>query len=355
MGDAFEFAEAWRGEREPILDVAGAGAFLGVMGELSPVVFAKDEVVAGETDRLPPGVALFTPPGVPLFGFAGVDEEFEFHLLELAAAEGEVPWRDFVAERLADLRDAEWNLDPAGVDDVVEVGEDSLGGLGSEVGLRTLVANRAAVGLEHQVEHSRLGERALFLRIGAHGDGPFLGREIGERTGIDLLVRDRPLEVLIEFLSRFGRAVVITVDANKDLAAGVTFDAEADQVIGSIARLRFLAIDHGVVKTTHVAGGDPGLGIHNDRAVHAHHFDVRAGRTGGIAVDDVAPPSVLEISLEFDAVGAVVPETVDAAVDLGALEDKASSSAEGDDVLHTLGGGFAHQESGVSAARGGGR
>ena len=42
----------------------------------------------------------------------GFDEELHLHLLELARAEDEVPGRDLVAERLADLRDAERDLLP---------------------------------------------------------------------------------------------------------------------------------------------------------------------------------------------------------------------------------------------------
>ena len=40
-------------------------------------------------------------------GFIGLDEKLQFHLLELAGAEGEIARRDFVAERLSDLADAE--------------------------------------------------------------------------------------------------------------------------------------------------------------------------------------------------------------------------------------------------------
>jgi hypothetical protein len=41
---------------------------------------------------------------------ARLDEELHLHLLELAGAEDEVARRDLVAERLADLRDAERRL-----------------------------------------------------------------------------------------------------------------------------------------------------------------------------------------------------------------------------------------------------
>ena len=50
------------------------------------------------------------PVLVPLLVGAGLDEELHLHLLELAGAEDEVARRDLVAERLADLADAERRL-----------------------------------------------------------------------------------------------------------------------------------------------------------------------------------------------------------------------------------------------------
>src|ERR1022692_1505088 len=59
------------------------------------------------TRRAWPGSTL-----VPLLVGARLDEEFHLHLLELAGAEDEVSRRDLVAERLADLADAERDLLP---------------------------------------------------------------------------------------------------------------------------------------------------------------------------------------------------------------------------------------------------
>jgi hypothetical protein len=59
-----------------------------------------------------------------------LDEELHLHLLELARAEDEVPGVILVAERLADLRDPERHLLPAGLLHVEEVHEDPLRRLG---------------------------------------------------------------------------------------------------------------------------------------------------------------------------------------------------------------------------------
>ena len=88
VGDAFEFAEAGVGEGEFVFDVGGAGTVLGVVGEFVFVVFAELEVGGGEADGLPPCEAGVAPEFVPFVGGVGADEEFDFHLLELARAEG---------------------------------------------------------------------------------------------------------------------------------------------------------------------------------------------------------------------------------------------------------------------------
>ena len=102
-----------------------------------------------------------------LAGSGRADEELDFHLLELAGAEGVVAGGDFVAEGLALLGDAEGDLDAGGVDDVAEVGEDALGGFGAEVDLAGFVLHGAGVGFEHQVELAGLGERAGFVGVWA--------------------------------------------------------------------------------------------------------------------------------------------------------------------------------------------
>ena len=63
-----------------------------------------------------------------------------------------------VAERLADLRDAERDLLAGGFKDVFELGKDGLGGFWPQIGDIVGALDRADVGLEHQVERARFGE-----------------------------------------------------------------------------------------------------------------------------------------------------------------------------------------------------
>ena len=73
------------------------------------------EVVIGEPEGLPPRQAPVPPELEPAGRLVGVAEPLHLHLLELAAAVDEVAGGDLVAEGLADLGDAERDLDPHGV------------------------------------------------------------------------------------------------------------------------------------------------------------------------------------------------------------------------------------------------
>src|SRR6202020_501051 len=93
----------------------------------------------------PPGEPVVDPVLEPLLVGARLDEELHLHLLELAGAEDEVARRDLVAERLADLADAERDLLAAGRLHVLVVDEDALGGLRAEERKAALVFYRAQV------------------------------------------------------------------------------------------------------------------------------------------------------------------------------------------------------------------
>ena len=103
-----------------------------------------------------------------LIRLGGWHEELHLHLLELARAEDEVAGSDLVAERLADLGDAERRLLAAELEDVFEVDEDALRGLGAQVGDGALVFHRADRRLEHEVElRAPPSSRTLRARPGA--------------------------------------------------------------------------------------------------------------------------------------------------------------------------------------------
>src|SRR5829696_6963242 len=124
---------------EAVVDVHGA---LGVVGELLLRLLVEAQVGGADAEVNEPLVAVVDPLLMHALVLAGAHEVLHLHLLELARAEDEVAGRDLVAERLADLRDAEGNLPPQRRLHVQEVDEDALRRLGPEVSQRVRVVFR---------------------------------------------------------------------------------------------------------------------------------------------------------------------------------------------------------------------
>jgi hypothetical protein len=76
-----------------------------------------------------------TEPANFLDHLVRADEELQFHLLELARAEGEVARVDLVAKRLADLANAERHFLARGFQHVLELHEDGLRRLGTQIAI----------------------------------------------------------------------------------------------------------------------------------------------------------------------------------------------------------------------------
>ena len=220
----------------------------------------------------------------PLRVGARLHEELHLHLLELAGPEDEVARRDLVAERLADLGDAERDPLPGALQHVEVVDVDPLRGLRPEIDHRRLLLDRPHEGLEHQVEHPRLGQRPSAAADGA-------------------------LRVRLP-----GRA----------LDPGV---------VGAEAVLAMPAVDQRIGEARHVTRRLPHPRMHQDGRVEP--FDVVP------RVDHGPPPAVLDVLLELDPERPVVPDRAQTAVDLGGLEDEAPPLGEGDQLVHH--GGVGHE------------
>jgi hypothetical protein len=364
-GDAFEFLGA-EGEFAEDVD-AGAG----VVGEVFrglPVVFQH----IAEADALVELRALVDPVAVPEFpapvrlglaqvgalvpgsdlaaddfdGLIGLDEELEFHLFELAAAEGEVLWRHLVAEGLADLADAEGHLHAAGIEDVLELREDRLRGFRAQVGDVVLGRRRAEVGLEHEVERAGLAEQTtgLGMEVDAAGDDIDFGlveqldllRFAGGFTGV---LGDEGAHALAEAFDVFaileqGGDRAIPAPAVGGVGGAVLEHGAVLRldVVGAHALVGERALAHEVGKGVDVAAGLPDGRIHEDAGVEAEYVLAFAGHR--------APPDVAQVALQFGTKRAVVPDAAAAAVDFAALEDEAAALAERNDFFHGGGGGL---------------
>ena len=246
------------------------------MRELVGVVRAQAQVLGVDAEPHVPVEALLQPVLVPALGLVGRHEELHLHLLELERAEDEVAGRDLVAERLADLGDAERRLAARELQHLLEVEEDALGGLRAQVDGRAGLLHGADRRLEHQVELARLGQVALRV----------LARVLG-----------RPAAAL-----------------------------ESLEVVGAEALLAGAAVDQRVGEAGEVAAGLPRARVLDDRRVERD--DVVA------VLDHRLPPLRDDVLLEQHAVVPVVVRVGDPAVDLGGGEDEAAPLAERHDLVH---------------------
>ena len=154
VGHTFQLAPLGALEAEGVLHVHGA---LGVVRQLFLWVLVQAQVFFLDTQVGVPLVAVIDPVLVPLFVLARLDEELHLHLLELAGAEDEVTRGDLVAEGLTNIGNAEWRLHARGGHYVLEVDEDTLCGLGTQVVQTLLVIDRTQEGLQQARKGLRLG------------------------------------------------------------------------------------------------------------------------------------------------------------------------------------------------------
>ena len=290
-------------EGEHELEVRGG---LGVEAQLLGRVIPQAQVLVLHVQVQQPLMAEVAPVVEPLQIGAGLAEELQLHLLELTGTEGEVARGDLVAEGLADLADAEGELAAGGALDVVEVDKDALSGLGTQVDRVLGVLGNTLEGLEHQVELTDVGE--IVLAAGGAGY---------------LVLFDESGHLLL------GEGVNGLIQGDVLLGAEVL-----DQLVGAEALLALLAVHEGIGEAAQMAGGNPGLGVHQNGGVLTYVV--------GVLLDELLPPGLLHVVLQLHAQGAVIPGVGQAAVDLAAGENKAAVLAQGDDFIHRLFGVFHH-------------
>src|SRR3970040_589282 len=127
MVDAFELLPP---EGELVLNVE---CDLGVVRQLLGAVLMEPELVRRDAQPDVPLHPLLAPILEPAGVVARLHEELHLRLLELTGAENEVPGRDLVPKRLADLGDAERPFLPRRLQHVEVIDVDALGRLGAEI------------------------------------------------------------------------------------------------------------------------------------------------------------------------------------------------------------------------------
>ena len=301
IGDPFELAPIGSAEAETVLDVDRP---LGIMGELLLRVLVQPKILGVDSQADVPVAPLVDPILVPFFVGSGLDEEFHFHLLELARAENKISRCDLVAEGLSNLPDSKRGALAGRRHDVLEIDENALRRLGSKVVEARFVLDRPQVGLEHHVEVAGLRPLAARSAIAA-GD-------LGELDRIGVFDPFLSREFLLDLVD--AKALV----ARKALGERIVEDAD-------------------------VARSDPHLARKDDRRVEAD--DVVARR------DHVPPPLPFDVLLQLDAQRAVVPRGSRAAVYLAAREDEAAPLRQGDDAVEFRGGLLGHRAALLSLPR----
>ena len=298
VGHAPQLAPA-EGEQE--LEVRGG---LGVEAQLLGIVVAQAQVLVLQADAQQPVVAEGAPVVEPLQIGAGLAEELQLHLLELADTEDEVARRDLVAEGLTDLAHAEGQLAAGGALGVDEVGEDALRRLRPQIHGVLGILGDALERLEHQVELTDVGEVVL----AAAGAG-------------DVVLLDEVLHLLL------GEGVDGLAELEAVLVAPVL-----NELVGAEALLALLAVHQGIGEAGQMAAGHPRLGVHEDGGILSHVV--------GVLLHELLPPGLFDVVLQLHAQRTVVPGVGKAAVDLAAGEDDAAVLTQSHDLVHGLFGVF---------------
>ena len=219
-------------------------------------------------------------------------EELALHLLELPDAENKVARRDLVAEGFADLAHAERQLAARGALDIGVVDKDALRRFRPQIDLILGVFGNAHKRLEHQVELADVGK--IFAAAFRAGDA---------------------------MLANICRHLV---EAH---AFGVSARV-LDELVRAVTGMTVPAVHQRVGKAAHMAGGDPGLRVHQNGGIQAN---IVFG-----FLHELLPPGLFDIVFKLDAKRAVIPAVGQAAVDLAARIYKAPVFAQGDDLVHGL-------------------
>ena len=263
-------------------------------------MIAETQMLRLESQRRQPLHCVFFPVRKPFQICSGLAEEFHLHLLELSCAEREIAGCDLIAEGLADLADAERQMLSRCSLHILEVDENALRGFGAKIQRVRSVFRDSLKRLEHQVELADI--RPVELAAGRTGN-----LELVDKA--HHLVVGPAVNGAVQRKIMFLRIVLNQIVRAESLAAS-------------------LAVHKRIGKSSKMAGSNPGLGIHQDRAVNA---DIGRG-----LLHEFLPPCFLDIVLELNAEVAVIPGIRQSAVNLGAGIDKASRVAKSNDLIHCL-------------------
>ena len=267
-------------------------------------------------------------------------KELDLHLLKLARTKRKIPWRDFVAKALSDLGDTQRQPVAGTVEHIFEVYENTLSRFRAKERGAFFSGQRPNVSLEHQVEFARFGQRADLFGFGTNDLREVI--DLGQAHHVAVI--DKIVDVLVAEVEVFERVFlnqfdfIIACGRGDEGFSAFGFYPATVQLIVTVSFFGFLTIDHVVVEKVVVSRALPNLGVHDDRAIEPFHREGRRGawqrRHVVVAIDHFTPPRFFDVTFEFDSQWAVVPKTLQAAVDYAGLKKKSTLFAKGNDFFH---------------------
>ena len=265
--------------RKSVFDICRC---LGIETELFHFVIAETQVFRISAQAQDPVHAELAPVRKPVIICTRLAEEFHFHLLKFTCTEDKVARCDLIAERFADLTDAERQLLSVSALYTLEVNEHTLCRFRSQVDRALGVFQCSLECLEHQVE---LTDRREIMRTA---------------------VRTRDM-VLVNIVLH----LLICPAFRRHCAVGERFD----QLICSVSGLALSAVHQRIRESLQMSGSLPDSRIHQDRCLY---FNIVR-----IFLYKFLLPCTFDVVFQHNAVRTVIPRIGQTAVNLGALEYKA--------------------------------
>ena len=235
-GNAPKLAPLGKGE-----GVFKIGRGIGIVAQFFLLMIPEPQVFLMNAQVEQPLMAEVLPIREPFKLGTRFAEEFQLHLLKFARAENEVARCNFIAERFADLRNAERQLLARAALNVLEVYKDALRGFGTEINGVFCVFRHALEGLEHQVKLANVGK--VVLAAGRAGDRIFV-------------------DISFHFL--WGESI-------HGLGQGNVFFLRPsfNDFVSTEAFFAFLAVHKRIGKPANVAGSNPYLRVHQNSRIKA--------------------------------------------------------------------------------------
>ncbi len=151
VGDAFQFFQP---VRELVFQIIRC---FGIVRQFGFFNFVHMQFFGVQALFNPPIDTVVFPFFQPIHVGAGFDKVFQFHLFKFADAENKVARRDFIAERLTDLRNAKWYFARCRIYHIFKLRKNGLSRFGTQISKIFPVFNRTDIRFKHQVEHARFG------------------------------------------------------------------------------------------------------------------------------------------------------------------------------------------------------